>query len=836
MYDFFIKSHFFESYIYEGKATVTPLDHPQYQTDLYTFPETEDIIMSISIVQFILFLVANAFEVASTYFMVEALINFALGVFISATGGPFLQWLAAIFFKLAIKNFVLMIAMEIASWITFLLCNSDPIEPDYDYLKNRLKDTIPLNDTSDLLSHQMIDNTVTILNTTEQLIINEEIYNQKIIEGDYKNSSEILKDNSELTTTVANEFNHLSNNMQAFISENERIQLEYKEEINQGNLDRALQNITIDGLPSKMVTLLEDIGYTDEEVYNITQEVLGYNEIEKIMNVTKDIKNITAVFDIHGSSFLETSELSLNESINLKTEYLGELITSASLAEQEKLNSMKTLIENAEIKKLWYLVEELSINLMNFSKYIVEKTNNISYLEYYNFANSKLQYVRLMLSLDLIIPLEIIQIKPGVRKDFNIPILNKGNETITCDVIIESDYIDWILYDQFIELDPFKSENINMSIYVPKDHSIPPTLYPVNITIIRRDMPEITNNDQFYIEVLPFYDFEVILTNISKTQIIPGESVDYNLVVGNTGNIKGNFHINFSSYSDIVDINLPQDISFTLEPGEINNLSIQISLSNDWIGITEIIYSFNIDIIITDSQLLKRFVENITIIPTLQSSYRYVQWQIEELKIYIINNINYRFSRCLKYKLSLAQDFLQEALYLVEDGSITCGLIYDKKAKIFIYLTEIKVKILSKFNKIGNEHRDFIIEKLLDIRNNIVVLMGISLGMNIGNVIANIEIDLLKLLDLVNSEIYWRYARRLSNLMNSAAKKMEMAMIKISYGVDPLCSFKGAQWKLDCARYEISRLLRKNRITNQLADIILAQIDQIDENIEELKN
>ncbi|MBA7557883.1 hypothetical protein ES705_50661 [subsurface metagenome] len=206
------------------------------------------------------------------------------------------------------------------------------------------------------------------------------------------------------------------------------------------------------------------------------------------------------------------------------------------------------------------------------------------------------------------------------------------------------------------------------------------------------------------------------------------------------------------------------------------------------------------------------------------------------MKNYINENLYQCVARFLNIKLTRAQDHLYEAFSDIENGNITCGLFHDAIAKVMVQITEFKVELLNRFDRIDDEQAEYIIGSIHTIRNNIVILMGVSTGTEQGYKIASIEIDLLNLMDFIEDEIDWRNRWCLSYLLRSATRMLEITIFKISMNLDIECILACAQWKLVRAICKVNRLLDRGKISQELADILLDKINQAYTDIEVIKN
>jgi len=217
----------------------------------------------------------------------------------------------------------------------------------------------------------------------------------------------------------------------------------------------------------------------------------------------------------------------------------------------------------------------------------------------------------------------------------------------------------------------------------------------------------------------------------------------------------------------------------------------------------------------------------------LYQMYEYVDWQIEELKDFIEENLYSKVSDRIVKKLSQAQEMLNEAFDLVENGNITAGLEKVYLAKIYVKIAEHKTSIYNRLTWINDDNASYIIQSLHDIRNNIVYIKGASTGVKQGVDISYIEVELLNLVDLIkpNNEI-----RSLTNNLRASAVILDITIIQISLNINPkelLCCVQG---KLEYAIYNIDHLLRKESISQELADYITNKISQQIEAIETVKD
>jgi hypothetical protein len=220
----------------------------------------------------------------------------------------------------------------------------------------------------------------------------------------------------------------------------------------------------------------------------------------------------------------------------------------------------------------------------------------------------------------------------------------------------------------------------------------------------------------------------------------------------------------------------------------------------------------------------------------LKDMYLYVDWQIEVLKNYTDTHLCWLMDKMLSHKLSIAQKHLEIAYILAEQGRITCGLFHDTIAKIMIEITEFRTEIFNKINFINDEDATYIISSLHTIRNNIVLLLGTTSGTEQGIPLALIEINLLNLNDFIEDNINWWDRKCLTCYIECATKSLEIAIFKASMDHGLECALSCVQWKLELAKNKVNCLLNKGKISQDLADIILFEIEQAQNDIEAVKN
>ncbi|MFX1443013.1 MAG: hypothetical protein ACFFHV_06325 [Promethearchaeota archaeon] len=437
---------------------------------------------------------------------------------------------------------------------------------------------------------------------------------------------------------------------------------------------------------------------------------------------------------------------------------------------------------------------------------------------------------------------------PGFPTTFNIKVTNKGNVQDTFKLTLAGLPSDWeyVFSKSTVTLGVGNSEWVQLHITPKRHYSTSPGNYPFSVTgtsqkaqqqnLIREDTVSAT------VRVLPFYEFSSAISD--DITVIPGELNKFTIQIQNLGNVEDTYSLNYifkdfaSQYeayptvlqeiwfSNLVD-------SVTLGPGEKSTIEISVIIPQNWAGFEDTIYEMEtiISTVHASSQALDFSIEAISL---LYNKLCYLDWQLEELKDYITSKV-WIFGWILNYKLSQVQNMLQEAHNLVESGEVTCSLYRDLIAQIHLKITEFWAEILNWFHLLSDEELEYISDSINDISNHIVLFMGASVGTEQAFNIALIEVDLLNLLDFLEEEMSFCKQWLISSYVGSAAVKLEVAIFMLSLGFDVECILTCAQSELEKAECVINLLLDKGKISQELADTLLFEIDQAQEDIEVVK-
>ncbi|MFW9952046.1 MAG: hypothetical protein ACFFKA_18150, partial [Candidatus Thorarchaeota archaeon] len=214
---------------------------------------------------------------------------------------------------------------------------------------------------------------------------------------------------------------------------------------------------------------------------------------------------------------------------------------------------------------------------------------------------------------------------------------------------------------------------------------------------------------------------------------------------------------------------------------------------------------------------------------TIEEMYQFVIWKIEEIKSYINLNLQSQFKHCLIKRLCLAQNSIMKAYNYFEEGKIDCSLFYNKKAINFLWITEMKLK------RSCETIESFVIEEFHNIRNCIVFLMGVYLNSEIGSNTADVEINLLNLIDYIEKTLKSNQITCLQHLLKSASLKLDLTMIFLSLGKDPYHLLYCAQVKLQQGISKIDHLLNREKISQNIGEHIKEILTNAIEDIKIMK-
>lgn len=287
------------------------------------------------------------------------------------------------------------------------------------------------------------------------------------------------------------------------------------------------------------------------------------------------------------------------------------------------------------------------------------------------------------------------------------------------------------------------------------------------------------------------------------------------------------------------------------------NISISFSLDNEWI-MESGTHNIKVEVFDGDNDRPDDSLSSVlsgTFEVTIDDMFEYVINQIDVLKQNFIDFLDdytkvckskgkhhyHHFSKhignyigkSMNRKLSWAQCHLRKANELYNEDSICHSLYHDHFSKALIQITEFKTDFLNKIGLINDSEYDSLISQIRDIRNNIIVIMGVSVGTNQAVKIAYTAIDILELKDDIDNEIGSYCAKyRLISKLYSAERKLEYCIFKLScgYNIDKKLAY--VQKILDKTVKKVECLLKHEIISQELAESIIERIIKINSSIE----
>ncbi|MBD3193896.1 MAG: hypothetical protein GF317_02495 [Candidatus Lokiarchaeota archaeon] len=168
---------------------------------------------------------------------------------------------------------------------------------------------------------------------------------------------------------------------------------------------------------------------------------------------------------------------------------------------------------------------------------------------------------------------------------------------------------------------------------------------------------------------------------------------------------------------------------------------------------------------------------------SLEDCFLFLDNEIEEMKKYVDNELYSIIASTIRFKLSLAQKFLRIAYQKTLDGNLTCSLFKDAIAQVLIEITEFETVFFNKLNLIEDKAAQYIISKLHEIRNFLVLLMGNSVDYiketSLGYQIANTEVQVLNLKDYSQAELGCK-GKPLIKFFTCAAIQLEATLFELS--------------------------------------------------------
>jgi len=348
-----------------------------------------------------------------------------------------------------------------------------------------------------------------------------------------------------------------------------------------------------------------------------------------------------------------------------------------------------------------------------YKKDVYEEDGWHSHYFYKNFYisgywTSNLEYRKLNIKDD--------DISAPIISDINIinsPVYD-GYENINFEIIAEDDSGISELYIDFLENEYFLDENNQIIIPNPRT----PGEYEFSAIAIDADTDY--QGDQLNTTINSH--FEVLDDDLTPPQIFVGENeCNWSIsIIDGDGVIDSIASGNYSLLNPDGNILTTGDLS---QEGSIYYISKEQTIPLKPGTYTLKIHATNNDIEWHGDEEISTAIEEIYI--NLEDCYNCVILQIEELKKYIVDNIDIILACIANYFLGLAQEDIEVAYeLLLEDQS--CWLSHLQSAKEQICLIEALIESLMNNKCISHDIGQYIIQSLHDIRNNIDLLIEYS--------------------------------------------------------------------------------------------------------------
>jgi uncharacterized repeat protein (TIGR01451 family) len=236
------------------------------------------------------------------------------------------------------------------------------------------------------------------------------------------------------------------------------------------------------------------------------------------------------------------------------------------------------------------------------------------------------------------------QIIPGQTANYTITVQNIGNVIDSIDLTVSGLPSSWqTSFDQSsVTLNPGDSKTFILSIKPLRDFSTSPGDYAFTVTG-KSANANVAGSDSATVHVLPFYDPRIKIVPSSQ-QIKPGHMATYTITVQNLGNaIDGidlginylDFGTQFRAFPTAIQPSwaILGDAHFSLNPGQMNNTTLNITAPSTWQGVENATYRFNATVTSeTDPTANLSDTANLKIIATKESRPRFIELEISSLK------------------------------------------------------------------------------------------------------------------------------------------------------------------------------------------------------------
>jgi hypothetical protein len=267
-----------------------------------------------------------------------------------------------------------------------------------------------------------------------------------------------------------------------------------------------------------------------------------------------------------------------------------------------------------------------------------------------------------------------------------------------------------------------------------------------------------------------------------------------------------------------------EDVNYTINiPLKLGKYYLEVNSTNN-----------DLEFLGDEESINKIFCININLENCFQRGDKLFEYLID----FVDENLCFIIADSIRFKLCLAREDLMDAYLLVEAGDLDQGVFNEIIVKAIVRFVEFETEFYSKIDLISEEIRDEIILSLHQIRNFVIILMGNSVdyvkGINCGYDIASIEVELLNLGDFVEEQLGDCVSKHLERLIRLSVLQLELAIIKLSRDIDADSALSLAQQFIDRAREEVHTLLEKNKISKDIANMLLDILNECYRKIEEI--
>gem|GEM_PF-6852331 len=312
----------------------------------------------------------------------------------------------------------------------------------------------------------------------------------------------------------------------------------------------------------------------------------GYSVIlEPDMNSTAVYPEETAIFTIN-----VTNAGNIRDTITLSLEHMDD-------------NRWKTELEKTSVTLDRWNTTSIHLNVTPTSDAIHEEPFNVSVIgrsqgnrSKYDTANATAQVVQVP-DVDIDIVDQDIYIKPGETLDINLSISNEGNtnDTFQLGARTENEYWEVVIQEEFVELEPLKSDYMNVSITAPDVPEDPSRERLEELGILGNSQFEVifnatsqideTVNDSIVGELTVEQVRRHRMISLGTQDVIPGKSAEHEIEVFNLGNAEDTVNLNIISEDDEDYIDHAQfdkdSVHLDIGGKSIVNLSVQVPIESE---------------------------------------------------------------------------------------------------------------------------------------------------------------------------------------------------------------------------------------------------------------